>query len=1482
MRSCCLISSIAVALATGIASAEPGAVRMLYTVPNSTFIENPSGDSGVVTINDTSGSVATLQASINNARSANPNSIIVIHLLTGATYTVSSAGLVLGSQECLVGSGALIQAANSSVTVPLIQINSGSTNVSVAGGTLDGNGANINGITAPTAARVNIDQVTVMDCGQDCILLKGNGSTTYDNEMTVTRCNASGSPAHAGISIQNATQAACIDNNCHDNATGIDTANCAWNDIANNTCNHNTTGIDVSSGDDNVVANNTCDNNGTGIHAAGTKNMIVSNSLGGNSTAGINSAGTGNNFIDNLFTAGNATNFISGGTTDNVVAYQAALSAPGQNYFYPPLIDNQHTATTIVNGLGRTDLTIGSTTIDSVQSQYNNARSANPNNVIVLHLNGTFTVGATPLTLSSDTCVLLNGTIQINASTTASAAITTASSATCVSLSGGIVDGGNLTGNNGINVPGASMLQVDQMTLRNFGPDNPRVGGSDVIHFSGGATPYIVTRCTINGGAARGIWLQLSGQKALISDNEITAVNMDGVDCDSSTFGAVIKFNYGHDLVRYGVFFEQSATHDLALGNICNNDGRDINLYNNSTTPRGPTAYNSVLCNACLSNNGIRNGSTGTNTVVTSHNFLFNNTVVSASISSELYGSANYYSQNYLSGGSLSTAGVESFFNSPDADGNLQIRDSHSGLAVEVQDAATTNSAPIVTAIPADSGNGTGSDEWQFIPTDSGFYKVINKNSGLAMVVQGASTNTGASIIQYTYSSGTTYNDEWLIQPVGNGLYNFINRLSGLNLDVTGASTNTDTQLDQWPANGNANQQFSLVADMPSLTVPDFTLTTTPGSQSVTPGIGTSFTSTVAPTNGFNGTVTFTVSGLPSGASGNFNPTSVTGSGSSTLTITTPTSTPAGTYPLTVVGTSGSLSHTDVVHLVVSDFTVSATPASYIVIAGNATNYTVNLGNDNGFTGSISLTATGMPAGVTANFNPTTLTAPGSSSLTLTTSASTPAGSYTITVTGASGGLAHSTTVTLNVTDFTLAAAPAAQAVTAGNNTTYTAAIGALNGFGGSVALTVSGLPSGASGNFNPASVTGPGSSTLTVTTPASTPAGTNTLIITGTCGSLVHTTNVSLIVNAPAGLPAGWTDQDIGAVGIAGSAGYNNGTFTVSGSGADIWTTGDQFNFASQSVTNDLTVTARVVGETGTASFAKAAVMIRETTASNAVEVSILLTPTNGVAMEVRPATGAATINVTGWQKGPVPPSWVRLVRSGNAFTSYSSTDGVTWTRLAGTNVTMNLVAKAGLAVTAHDNTQLNTATFDDVSLSPIAFTDRDIGMVGLTGSASYSAGVYTVKGSGTDIWGTGDQFNYDSQPDSGNATITVRVATLQSTNAWSKSGVMFRETTATNSDYVGLYVTVTNGVSMQFRPTNGGSAVDLARQTGLKAPYWVRLVRSGNTFTGYSSPDGVAWTQVGATNVTMAASYTAGLAVCAHDNTKLNTTTFDNASVW
>ena len=498
---------------------------------------------------------------------------------------------------------------------------------------------------------------------------------------------------------------------------------------------------------------------------------------------------------------------------------------------------------------------------------------------------------------------------------------------------------------------------------------------------------------------------------------------------------------------------------------------------------------------------------------------------------------------------------------------------------------------------------------------------------------------------------------------------------------------------------------------------PNFTLTTTPGSQTVVAGSTTSYTTSIGALNGFSGVVTLSASGLPTGATASFSPATVTGSGSSTLTVTTSGTTPVGTSTLTITGTSGSLTQTAGVTLVVTnaaigikfvgqgtamassevagvvaqsnwnnasgtmsvtplallnqagassgatvtwttngiwilpitdsagnnrmmrgyldtvggtttvtvaglpsnaggynvyvyadgdngssartgayqisgtgitttslkltdvantnfsgtftqannssgnyvmftitatgftitatpgastdsypraplnaiqivplttptpDFSLTASPASQTVVAGSATTYTTTIGALNGFSGVVTLSASGLPAGTTASFSPATVTGSGSSTLTVTTSGTTPVGTSSLTITGTSGTLTHSAGVTLNVSatppppDYTLTATPSIQSVVVGSATTYSTTIGALNGFSGVVTLSASGLPAGAIASFSPATVTGSGSSTLTVTTNGTTPVGTSSLTITGTSGTLTHSAGVTLVV---------------------------------------------------------------------------------------------------------------------------------------------------------------------------------------------------------------------------------------------------------------------------------------------------------------------------------------------------------------------------------
>jgi galactose oxidase-like protein/glyoxal oxidase-like protein len=200
---------------------------------------------------------------------------------------------------------------------------------------------------------------------------------------------------------------------------------------------------------------------------------------------------------------------------------------------------------------------------------------------------------------------------------------------------------------------------------------------------------------------------------------------------------------------------------------------------------------------------------------------------------------------------------------------------------------------------------------------------------------------------------------------------------------------------------------------------PDFSLSANPASQTVAQGNGTTYTINVAALGGFSGTVGLTVSGLPTGATGTFNPTSIAGSGSSTLTINTLSSTTAGSYKLTITGTDGaSLTHTASVTLVVnapSDFTISATPTSQTVTRGSSTSYAVNIGAVGPFSGTVSFSISGLPRRTSASFSPSSVTGSGSSTLTVTANRKAPVGTYTLTITASSGGLSHSTTVGLTI-----------------------------------------------------------------------------------------------------------------------------------------------------------------------------------------------------------------------------------------------------------------------------------------------------------------------------------------------------------------------------------------------------------------------------------------------------------------------------------
>jgi len=242
--------------------------------------------------------------------------------------------------------------------------------------------------------------------------------------------------------------------------------------------------------------------------------------------------------------------------------------------------------------------------------------------------------------------------------------------------------------------------------------------------------------------------------------------------------------------------------------------------------------------------------------------------------------------------------------------------------------------------------------------------------------------------------------------------------------DITSGSNgfSATTGYDLASGWGSPNGSGLLNALAGSGSSPGFSLSASPSSVTVVQGNSgnTNITSTV--TGGFNGTISLSASGQPSGVTVTFNPTSITGAGSSTITMTVGSTVAAGTYKITVSGTSGSTTETTTVSLTVTsgtttNFTISASPASLSIARGASARSTITTTISGGFNSAIGLSASGQGSRVTVRFSPSSISAPGagSSTMTVTVNRRASTGTRTITITGTGGGVTHTTNVTLTI-----------------------------------------------------------------------------------------------------------------------------------------------------------------------------------------------------------------------------------------------------------------------------------------------------------------------------------------------------------------------------------------------------------------------------------------------------------------------------------
>ncbi|HSH92865.1 MAG TPA: hypothetical protein VK968_01830, partial [Roseimicrobium sp.] len=187
-----------------------------------------------------------------------------------------------------------------------------------------------------------------------------------------------------------------------------------------------------------------------------------------------------------------------------------------------------------------------------------------------------------------------------------------------------------------------------------------------------------------------------------------------------------------------------------------------------------------------------------------------------------------------------------------------------------------------------------------------------------------------------------------------------------------------------------------------------------------------------------------------------------------------------------------------------------------------------------------------------------------------------------------------------------------------------------------------------------------------------------------------------------------------------------------------------------------------------------------------------------------------------------------------------------------------------------------------------PAPWVSGDIGSPSPAGSAGFNSNTntFTLSGGGSDIWNSSDQFQFVSKGMSGDGTIVARVTSVQNTNTWAKAGVMFRDSTAANAMFADVVVSASSGVSFQWRNSTGGFA-DYVLASGIAAPAWVKLVRTGNSFTAFyattsGTPTSADWIQVGtAQTIAMGNNVHAGLALTSHNNGTVCTATFTNVQV-
>ena len=369
----------------------------------------------------------------------------------------------------------------------------------------------------------------------------------------------------------------------------------------------------------------------------------------------------------------------------------------------------------------------------------------------------------------------------------------------------------------------------------------------------------------------------------------------------------------------------------------------------------------------------------------------------------------------------------------------------------------------------------------------------------------------------------------------------------------------------------------------------------------------------------------------------------------------------------------------------------------------------------------------------------------------------------------------------------------------------------------------------------------------------------------------------------APPSTVNGFSSIDLNTeiAGTTTSTGANS--FTVTASGADLWNQQDSARLISMPENGDFSIRAQVVSMGETDAWEKCGVTLRDSSDPGSIQVSVVLTPGNGLRMEHRDNTNGDSYDTYGeWF---FAPAWVRLDRIAGIVTAYALLDNAVWYRIGSLNWNGGDAVLAGLIVTAHNNSAVCTAQISNVSIqSPpgpvngFSSIDIDTGIEGATFAAGPNG--FAVAASGIDLWNSQDQARLVYQTFSGALDIRAQIMSMDDTDPWSKSGIEIRDTSDPGSIHASLVLTPSNGVNFEHRDsTNGGSSGDYVG--GFTFPSWVRLIRSAGIVTALTSSDNIVWKPVDSVAWNGGDNVLVGMILTAHNGNALCNSQFQNVQL-